>query len=118
MNQVLDPQVNKGKSPELTDGRPVNPPGIYKHRDTGAEFITAPGEEGVLQADAMMSPVWKDAWERIGDVPSRSELQKRRQAAVNKVEAEEKAKKAEKAKEEADEAESKAKPAPGTGVNY
>ncbi len=102
MAQVLDPIVNKGKSPELTSGRPINPPGIYKHKDTGAEFITAPGEEGVLQADALLSPVWKDSWERIGDVPPRSELMKAQRAAQAKVDAEAKAKKAKKAQEEAD----------------
>lgn len=65
----------KGKSLEKTsDGRPINQPGIYKHRDTGAVYITAPGEEGVVQADALNAPVWKDAWERTGDVPTRTEI--------------------------------------------
>lgn len=75
---VLDPQVNKGQSPELTDGRPINPAGKYRHKETGAEYITAPGEEGIVQADALMAPVWKDAWEKVGEVPSRIELQKMR----------------------------------------
>lgn len=92
----MDPtKIPKGQSPEsYTDGRLVNQPGIYKHHDTGAEFITFPGEEGVLQADALMSPVWKDKWERIGDVPSRAELDKRRRAQLltdTKREAREKA---------------------------
>lgn len=76
MQAKLDPTKNKGQSPELTEGRPINLPGIYRHRETGAEYITAPGEDGVIQADALMAPVWKDAWERVGEVPSRIELQK------------------------------------------
>lgn len=67
-------KLPKGQSAEATQGRPQNQPGVYKHRDTGATFITAPGEEGILQADALLSPVWKDSWERVGDAPSRSEL--------------------------------------------
>ena len=69
-------QLPKGQSLERTDGRQLNQPGIYVHKDTGAKYITAEGEEGVIQADALQSPVWKDAWERKGDVPSRVELLK------------------------------------------
>lgn len=113
-NPVLDPAVNKGKSPELTEGRPVNPPGIYTHRDTEQKFITSPGEAGSIQADALLSPVWKDAWERVGDVPSRTELLEQKKKAVAKVEAKEKASKLTKAKE----AMQALQPAPGTGVSY
>lgn len=73
-------KLPKGQSKEVTDGRPINEPGIYVHKDTGAEYITAEGEEGSIQADALNSPVWKDAWERKGDVPSRVELLERRKA--------------------------------------
>lgn len=94
----------KGQSPERTDGRPINLPGTYKHRDTGRVYITPDGEEGIVHADALMAPVWKDAWERTGDVPSRVELHRQKEAAVKKLEAEEKALKAKKAQEAADEA--------------
>jgi hypothetical protein len=94
----------KNQSKERTDGRPVNEPGTYKHRDTGAIYITAAGEEGVVQADALKAPVWKDAWERVGSVPSHAELLKQRKAGQDKVETEEKAKKLKKAQKELDEA--------------
>lgn len=76
MQSVLDPQVNKGQSRELTEGRAINLPGIYKHKVTGVINITAPGEEGVVMADALQAPVWQGNWERVGDVPTRIELQK------------------------------------------
>lgn len=66
----------KGKSSEVSNGR-QNPPGIYRHKDTGAEFITSDGNDGSIQADALLSPVWKDGWEWIGEVPSRVELLER-----------------------------------------
>lgn len=68
-------KVPKGQSRERSDGRPVNEPGVYVHRDTKAKFTTAPGEEGSIQADALLAPVWKDAWYRESDVPSRVQLQ-------------------------------------------
>ncbi len=71
----------KMQSKELNgDGRLINLPGIYVHKDTGAKYITSDGEEGVIQADALMAPIWKDAWERVGDVPSRLELLEMRKA--------------------------------------
>jgi hypothetical protein len=71
----------KGQSLEKTDGRPRNEPGKYQHKPTGAIFITAPGEEGVIQADALSNPdVWHFEWERVGDVPTRTELLKMRKA--------------------------------------
>lgn len=74
-------QLPKGQSTEKsTDGRPLNMPGIYQHKDTGARFITAEGESGVIQADALMTERWKDAWKRVGDVPSRLELLEMRKA--------------------------------------
>jgi len=96
-------QLPKGKSLERTsDGRLVNQPGTYKHRDTGAVFITAPGEEGVIQADQLHAPVWKDAWERVGDVPSRTEILAAQKAqALKDAVADAATKKAEKAELEA-----------------
>jgi len=74
-------QIPKMQSKELNgDGRPINLPGVYVHKDTGAKFITSEGEEGVIQADALMSPIWKDAWERVGDAPSRLEILEMRKA--------------------------------------
>ena len=93
-------QLPKGQSLERSsDGRPINQPGTYKHRDTGSIFVTAEGEAGVVQADALMSPVWKDAWERVGEVPTRLELQKIHRAQLLKDTA------AEAAQKKADEAE-------------
>jgi hypothetical protein len=69
----------KLQSKELnTDGRPINLPGVYEHKDTDAVFITSEGDEGVAQADALMHPLWKDAWERKSAVPSRVEILKMR----------------------------------------
>lgn len=96
----MDTPIPKLQSKEINgDGRPVNLPGIYTHRDTKKEYITADGDEGVAQADALMSPVWKDAWERTGDVPSRLELLEMRKKQLAKDLAEEASQK------EADEAE-------------
>lgn len=96
----MDPtSIPKNQSAETVSGRPQNKPGIYKHRDTGATFITAAGEEGILQADALLSPVWKDAWERVGDAPSSQELLEMRKKQLIKDT------KAEKARQEAEKAE-------------
>ena len=67
------------------DGRPMNQPGIYKNKDTGAEFITSEGIEGVAQADAILAIAdkTKTTWERVADVPSRLEiLEMRKQQEV------------------------------------
>lgn len=88
-------QLPKSQSTErTTDGRPLNLPGIYEHKEAGKTYITAPGEEGVVHADALMSPVWQGGWKRIGDVPSRVELLAMRKAQElkdKKAEAKEKA---------------------------
>jgi hypothetical protein len=96
-------QLPKGQSLERTsDGRPINLPGIYEHKQAGKQIITAPGEEGVVQADALMSPVWQGGWQRIGDVPSRVDLLKARKEQLLKDEkAEAKEKVADKALEAA-----------------
>lgn len=74
--QPLNPsQIPKMQSKEVNyDGRPVNLPGIYEHKDTDAVFITSEGDEGIAQADALMQPLWQGAWERVGDVPTRLEI--------------------------------------------
>jgi hypothetical protein len=91
-------KIPKLKSAERnTDGRPLNLPGIYVHKDTAAVFITAPGEDGVTQADALMNPLWEHAWEWTADVPNREELLEMRKAQEKKdtamLEAPEKAEK-------------------------
>lgn len=85
----------KGQSKEQSDGV-NNLPGTYVHKDTGATIITSEGNEGVVQADALLSPVWKDAWERKGDTLSHSErLAKQKEQAEKdaKTEADPKTKK-------------------------
>jgi len=107
-----------------SDGSVKHLPGIYTHKDTHATYITAPGEEGSIQADALMSPIWEHSWEWTGDVPSRQELLKMRKVQELKdvlIEAEDKKK--EKAEMAALEAEIKgvketSNPAPGTGVQF
>lgn len=109
-------QLPKGKSLEKTsDGRPINQPGIYVHKDTGGEYITAPGEEGVVQADALMSPVWQNAWEWTAPIPTRLELIEMRKAQLLK---DKKAEAAEKKAEEADLVEVTADPPAGEGVTF
>lgn len=93
-------KIPKMRSTERnTDGRPLNLPGIYKHRDSGAIFITAEGDEGIAQADAISTDRWRDAWERVGDVPTRIELLAMRKAQLVK---DMKAEAIEKAKDEAE----------------
>ena len=74
----------KGQSKERTLGQPQNEPGVYVHKPTGKKLITRDGEAGITQADALLSPVWKDQWERVGDVPSGTELLKMRKAQALK----------------------------------
>lgn len=74
-------QLPKGQSVERNgDGRPINLPGVYVHKETKQKYITADGDEGVVQADALMSPVWQGGWERVGDVPTRTEILEMREA--------------------------------------
>ncbi len=79
-------QIPKMQSLEVNaDGRPLNQPGIYQHKETGAQFITSEGIEGVAQADAILAigDQTKTTWERVGDVPSRLEiLEMRKQQEV------------------------------------
>lgn len=78
-------KLPKQQSKEInTDGRPLNQPGIYVHKDSGATFITAEGQDGVVQADALMSPLWEHSWEWTADVPSRLEILKMREAQLKK----------------------------------
>lgn len=73
--------LSKGKSTERNgDGRPINLPGIYTHKEAEAQVITAEGDEGVVQADALV----RLGYERTGDVPSRIELLKMQKAQERK----------------------------------
>lgn len=101
MADIQPSQIPKLQSKEVnSDGRPINMPGVYRHKDTGEDFITTSDfDAGVAQADYLMSPVWKDAWSRVGDVPSRQELLARNRAQLIKDAASEGAAKRE---EEAD----------------
>jgi hypothetical protein len=91
-------KLPKGKSVERTDGRPVNSPGIYTHQDNGEIFITAEGESGIVQADALLAPVWQGAWVRTGEVPNRLQLLEiRKKQALKDAKAEAEQKKADKA---------------------
>ena len=116
-------QLPKGQSRELNKDGPNNEPGIYKHKDTKELFITADGEAGSIQADALMSPVWKDAWEWVGEVPNRLELLKiRKEQAIKDAKEEAMAKKSEE-EEIADAVAAVTKKpeksdAPGTGSTY
>jgi len=62
--------IPKGKSTE----KGSHLPGVYVHRESGNKFITVEGEGGYIQADALNKPEWNGSWERVGDVPSRTEL--------------------------------------------
>lgn len=75
------------------DGRPINLPGVYIHERSGAKFTTSPGDFGVTQADALMSPIWNGEWKRVSDVPTREELLIMREAQeLNDKRAEEQSK--------------------------
>ena len=111
--------IPKGQSAEKSEARSF-PPGIYRNKDNKEIFITAEGEEGSIQADALMNPIWKDVWEWEAEVPNRVELLKLRKAQLLKdAKAEADEKKAEKAEIDAvvEEIDEDAVPAPGTGFN-
>ena len=82
----MDPsQLPKGQSSERSgDGRFVNLPGIYEHKESGTQIITSEGAEGVVQADALMAPKWNGGWQRVGDVPTREKLLEMRKAQEEK----------------------------------
>ncbi len=48
------------------DRRPVNEAGVYQLKETGAEIVTASGDKGRIQADAIV----RQGWVRVGDIPS------------------------------------------------
>lgn len=61
-------QLPQGSSVERS---PItNLPGVYRHDGAGVELITQAGDEGRIQADALVRVGYK----RVGDVPSRVEL--------------------------------------------
>jgi hypothetical protein len=47
-----------------------NLPGVYRHEGAKAEIITVPGNEGSIQADALV----RVGYTRVNDLPSRVEL--------------------------------------------
>lgn len=75
-------KLPKGQSKE--DSVLKNKPGIYKHKDTGAIFETSQGEAGSIQADALLTPSWKDAWEWIGEPKSHQEILASQRAQAEK----------------------------------
>lgn len=78
-------QLPHGQSTESNgDKRPVNLPGIYENKKSKKQIITSEGDEGIVQADALMQPRWQNAWERVGDVPSRIELLEMQKAQAMK----------------------------------
>ena len=78
-------ELSKGQSTEKNgDGRAINLPGKYVHKQSGATLITSAGDEGVVQADALMQPRWQGAWHRASDVPSRLEVKEMQKAQAIK----------------------------------
>lgn len=74
-------QLPKGQSVEMPgDGRPINKPGIYRHKAAKKELITSVGPDGVIQADALV----RVGYERVGDVPSRQEILAMQKAQAEK----------------------------------
>lgn len=93
----MDPRsIPKGSSPEQNTERNPNLPGIYEHKAASeaqgepVRIITDPGHEGYVQADALVQV----GYVRVGDVPSREELLKMRQAKEAEARAEAAAEKA------------------------
>ncbi len=82
------PELSKGQSTERNgDGRPINLPGKYVQAKTGKVVLTQPGDEGIVQADALMQPRWAQVgapWHRAGDVPSRLEVKEMQKAQAIK----------------------------------
>lgn len=80
-------QLPVGKSAESS--RKVNFPGIYEMEREGLEparVISVPGDEGVVQADGYVRLGYK----RVGDVPTRLELDAMRKKQMVKDRVEEK----------------------------
>ena len=77
-------KLPKGQSGESNgQGKPRNLPGIYRHEAAGKEIITvADQNDGSIQADALV----RVGYHRIGDVPSRIELNAMRDAQLKKDE--------------------------------
>ena len=75
-------KLPKGQSSEENGSRkPRNLPGIYRHEAAGKELITsADPNDGSIQADALV----RVGYHRIGDVPSRVEINKMREAQLEK----------------------------------
>ena len=76
---------------EFTDGKEGNKPGIYVQKESGAQVITSDGDEGVIQADALV----RVGYEWTNPVPSRLEILEAQKAQQIKEAKESKAEKAE-----------------------
>lgn len=74
-------QLPKGQSGEGNgDGRPKNEPGIWHHPGADVNLITQPGNDGVIQADALK----RVGYVRVADVPDRTKLLKMQKAQLAK----------------------------------
>lgn len=80
-------QLPKGQSSETTPGKPKNEAGVYRHEAAKVQIITQPGNDGAIQADALVRVGYK----RMGDTLSREELLKMQKAQLAKDLAETKA---------------------------
>ena len=79
----------EGQSQETSGVR--NQPGLYIHKESGAQMITQPGPKGVTQADALV----RQGWELAGPVPAPDKLAEMQKAQLAATRAEEAAEKAE-----------------------
>jgi hypothetical protein len=77
-----------GQSSENTPGKRGNAPGVYRHKETGKELITAPNDggslaEGVAQADALRQV----GYEWVAEVPPAEDIRasQKKQADADKA---------------------------------
>ena len=84
-------QLPKGQSGEVTPGKAKNEPGVYRHEAAKVQIITQPGNDGAIQADALV----RVGYTRMGETLNREELLKMQKAQLQKDLAEAKAEKAE-----------------------
>jgi hypothetical protein len=84
-------EIAKGlDTSEVSEASSNNDAGVYRHPKAKKEIITVPGEKGKIQADALV----RLGFVRVGNVPSRVELDKMRADQLHKdrvLEAQEKA---------------------------
>lgn len=70
----MDPsQIPKGAGQmEVTEGKAVNQPGVYRHAGSGAELIVLPDSQSTAHSDALV----RLGYERVDNPPTREELHK------------------------------------------